>query len=61
MCPSSFSCPRQDEYKSEPGSVIAADFYGASRLLPLSGAWEGRAVAGQGRLTGCDRCKLGGE
>jgi hypothetical protein len=28
----------QDEYKSEPGSVIAADFYGASRLLPLSGA-----------------------
>ena len=28
----------QDEYKDEPGTVIAADFYGASRLLPLSGA-----------------------
>lgn len=27
----------QDEYKGEPGTVIAADFYGASRLLPLSG------------------------
>jgi hypothetical protein len=27
----------QDEYKDEPGTVIAADFYGASRLLPLSG------------------------
>ncbi|EFN58666.1 hypothetical protein CHLNCDRAFT_29963 [Chlorella variabilis] len=26
----------QDEYKDEPGTVIAADFYGASRLLPLS-------------------------
>ncbi|KAI3436402.1 hypothetical protein D9Q98_005819 [Chlorella vulgaris] len=26
----------QDEYKGEPGTVIAADFYGASRLLPLS-------------------------
>lgn len=26
----------QDEYKNEPGTVIAADFYGASRLLPLS-------------------------
>lgn len=27
----------QDEYKNEPGTVIAADFYGSSRLLPLSG------------------------
>ncbi|KAI7840340.1 hypothetical protein COHA_006122 [Chlorella ohadii] len=26
----------QDEYKNEPGTVIAADFYGSSRLLPLS-------------------------
>lgn len=26
----------QDEYKNEPGTVIAADFYGASSLLPLS-------------------------
>jgi hypothetical protein len=26
----------QDEYRSEPGSVIAADFYHASTLLPLS-------------------------
>ena len=30
----------QDEYKNEPGTVIAADFYGASRLLPLSGEWH---------------------
>ena len=27
----------QDEYRNEPGTVIAADYYGASRLLPLSG------------------------
>ena len=27
----------QDEYKDEPGTVIAADFYGASRLLALPG------------------------
>lgn len=26
----------QDEYKSEPGTVIAADFYGASSLMPLT-------------------------
>ena len=26
----------QDEYRTEPGSVIAADFYHASTLLPLS-------------------------
>lgn len=26
----------QDEYKDEPGTVIAADFYHANQLLPLS-------------------------
>lgn len=25
-----------DEYKNEPGTVVAADFYGATRLLPLT-------------------------
>ena len=40
LMPTPVPCPPspQDEYKDEPGSVIAADFYGASRLLPLSGA-----------------------
>lgn len=28
----------QDEYKDEPGTVIAADFYHANTLLPLSHA-----------------------
>lgn len=28
----------QDEYKQEPGTVIAADFYHANTLLPLSDA-----------------------
>ena len=26
----------QDEYRNEPGSVITADFYNASALLPLT-------------------------
>jgi hypothetical protein len=28
--------PHQDEYKDAPGSVITADFYGASELMPLT-------------------------
>lgn len=28
--------PVQDEYKLEPGTVIAADFYHANTLMPLS-------------------------
>ena len=28
--------PVQDEYKMEPGTVIAADFYHANTLMPLS-------------------------
>ena len=29
-------CSLQDEYKSEPGTVIAADFYHSNTLMPLS-------------------------
>lgn len=29
-------CHAQDEYRNEPGSVITADFYNASALLPLT-------------------------
>lgn len=29
-------CRAQDEYRNEPGSVITADFYNASALLPLT-------------------------
>ena len=51
--PTSSCTPTQDEYKGEPGTVVAADFYGASRLLPLSG---GRALgAGSGRPTAVRR------
>ena len=32
------NCEWQDEYKGEPGTVIAADFYHANTLLPLSDA-----------------------
>lgn len=43
----SCSCPPQDEYKNEPGTVVAADFYGATRLLPLTGKlFEGARPAG---------------
>ena len=28
----------QDEYKTEPGTVIAADFYHSNTLMPLSDA-----------------------
>ena len=49
----------QDEYKDEPGSVIGADFYGATDLLGLSD--EELVAKVQRNITRCEPTFLGAQ
>ena len=51
--------PPQDEYRDAPGSVITADFYNASAMLPLADAAIVARV--KAHLETCEPTAFGGE